>query len=266
MKLFYREWGRGEPLLILHGLYGCSDNWMTIAQKLAERFYVFAVDLRNHGNSPHADSHTYTDMSLDLEELFLLLQINSAHIIGHSMGGKVAMAFAADFPERIRSLTVVDIAPKNYLLYPNGTSQYEKHKQILDTFACIDLSNFSSRVEVEEVMKSRINDTFLALYLLKNLKRLPAGFSWKINVPVLQNYLLSIVSDVNADFFESRLPIFNYPVLFVKGALSEYISSADEFDIKRIYPEVRFCSINGATHYLHAEKPDEFIAAFLDFI
>jgi esterase len=132
MNLFYRETGKGIPVIILHGLYGCSDNWMYIARILSEKQRVIAVDCRNHGNSPHADTHTYPEMVTDLAWLFHDLKIEMAHLLGHSMGGKLAIAFAADYPEKIITLTVVDIAPKNYLDSPASEIQYAMHENILN--------------------------------------------------------------------------------------------------------------------------------------
>jgi esterase len=266
MNLFYRESGRGETVVVLHGLYGCSDNWMSIAKRISEKYRVIAIDLRNHGASPHMTSHTYSDMVSDIADLFDNLKIEQAHIIGHSMGGKVAMAYAADYPERILSLCVADIAPKNYLENLDGTFQFTIHSRILDTLLSIDLSKFDSRKEIEFEIAKTIRDPFVVSFIIKNLKRGSSGFEWKINIPVLKEYLPQIVGDIDYSFFEERLPIFNYPVLFIKGGLSKYIQDEDLPLIKRIYPDAQFEVIEGATHYLHAEKPDECLDFYLTFL
>jgi esterase len=266
MNLFYRETGRGEPVVLLHGLYGSSDNWMTIARKIAENYRVIAVDLRNHGNSSHAASNTYADMVADLAWLFHELELRTAHIMGHSMGGKVAMAFAADYPEKVKSLTVADIAPKDYLNLTKGVSQYQQHETILNALLSVDLLNLDSRKAVEAEISKTIDDPFVISFIMKNLRKGHAGFEWKINVEVLKKFLPEIIGGVDYDFFEERLPILTYPVLFIRGELSDYIQDEDLQRIKRIYPEAKFEINNGTTHYLHSERPDEFIECYIKFI
>jgi esterase len=266
MNLFYRESGRGEAVVVLHGLYGCSDNWMSFAKKISEKYRVIAIDLRNHGASPHFSSHTYPDMVSDIASFFDRMNIGKAHIIGHSMGGKVAMAYAADFPERIVSLAVADIAPKNYMEHPESTNQFKIHSAILDILLSVDLSKFYSRKAIESEIGKMISDPFVVSFIMKNLKRENSGFEWKINISVLKKYLPQIVGGVDYSLFEERLPIFNYPVLFIKGGLSNYIQEEDLPLIKRIYPDAQFEVIEGTTHYLHAEKPDEFIGCYCRFI
>jgi pimeloyl-ACP methyl ester carboxylesterase len=266
MNLFYREAGRGETVVILHGLYGCSDNWVSIARKMADRYRVISVDLRNHGSSPNAPTHTYSDMVTDVAWLFHELSIERAHIIGHSMGGKVAMAFAADYPEMVKSLAVADIAPKNYLLLPPATSQFENHTLILETLSELDLTKFETRKEIEYELREKITDPGVASFILKNLKRGSKGFEWKINVPVLKEYLPRIIGGIDYPYFNERLPITGFPVLFIKGESSTYILDEDLPLIRKVYPEVKFEIIKGATHFLHAEKPDEFLHYYLSFL
>lgn len=266
MGLFYRETGRGEPVVLLHGLYGCSDNWMTIARKISEQYRVIAVDLRNHGSSPNNPSHTYADMVTDLAWLFHELELDAAHIMGHSMGGKVAMAFAADYPEKVKSLAVADIAPKNYLLLSKESSQLGMHETILNTLLAVDLNAFDTRKNVELEISKTITDPFVVSFIMKNLKKGTAAFEWKINVPVLKEFLPEIIGGVDYSYFEDRLPIFSYLVIFIRGERSGYIKDDDLPLIKRMYPEAKFETIQGATHYLHAEKPGEFIDCYLNFL
>jgi pimeloyl-ACP methyl ester carboxylesterase len=132
MRLYYRELGKGEPLVILHGLYGSSDNWMSIGRELSSKYRVILVDQRNHGQSPHNNSHTYSDLALDLLELFDLLHLGEAIIVGHSMGGKVAMLFAAQYPDKVKALVVVDILPYSYREENGfGNTQEHEHRKIL---------------------------------------------------------------------------------------------------------------------------------------
>lgn len=263
MNLFFRESGRGEPVILLHGLFGCSDNWMSIARRIGETYRVISVDLRNHGNSPHYPTHTYHGMVSDIVALFEELSIEKAHIIGHSMGGKVAMAFTADYPEKTISLAVADIAPKNY---QENRIETLEHQTILNSLLSIDLGKYGSRKAVELEISENIEDPFVVSFIMKNLKKESSGYGWKINVPVLKEYLSEIVGGTDYAFFDERLPIFHYPVLFIRGGLSGYIKEEDIPLIRKIYPDSRIETIEGATHYLHAEKPDEFISCYLNFL
>lgn len=258
MRLFYRSLGKGSPVVILHGLYGASDNWMTIARILAEKYRVITVDLRNHGRSPHHPVHTYEAMVIDIARLFDELEIESACLIGHSMGGKLAMAFAADYPEKIRSLTVADIAPKNYLQTPASGIQLDLHNRILETLSGMDMSQYSSRKEIESALEPAIPDRLIRMFILKNLKKSDDSYEWRVNAPVLFNALPHILESVNINEYRVRIPIASYPVLFIKGSLSGYIINEDEILIREMYPEAKITEINGASHFLHAEKPVEF--------
>lgn len=266
MNLFYRTYGTGVPIVILHGLYGSSDNWMQIARMMPEGYRVIAVDLRNHGSSPHSLVNTYSEMVTDMAWLFHELEIEKAHLLGHSMGGKVAIAFANDFPEKILSLTVADIAPKNYLITPASAIQYDFHKRILKVLSEIDLSVYTSRKDVEEKLKESIPEKLVRQFILKNLHRVNHQFEWKINVQVLKQHLDHIITGVGWEEFLDRIPILLYPVLFIKGGLSGYIQNEDVSIIKKMYPEAKIETIENATHFLHAEKPEEFAAIFINFI
>lgn len=266
MNLFYREAGKGVPVIILHGLYGCSDNWMYIARIISEYYRVIAVDCRNHGNSPHTDTHTYTEMVTDLAWLFHELEIEKANVIGHSMGGKLAMAFASDFPEKIISLTVVDIAPKNYIETPASTIQFDMHKRILETLYNLNLNAFTSRNEIVNEIEKSIPEKEISGLILKNLKRKDKGFEWKINVPVLRANIDHILNGVDISDYEDRLPMTKYPVLFIRGGLSGYIQESDYQIIRKMYPQAIISTIEGTTHLLHSEKPDEFAEIYLNFL
>ncbi|HPR31753.1 MAG TPA: alpha/beta fold hydrolase [Prolixibacteraceae bacterium] len=266
MNLFYRETGEGLPLVILHGLYGSSDNWMSIARMLAHRYRVISVDLRNHGQSPHDPVHTYQAMVTDLAWLFHELELEKVHLVGHSMGGKLAMAFAADYPEKIRSLAVADIAPKNYLLTPASDIQIDLHNRILEALSRMDLSVFSSRKEIERELEQPIPERMIRMFILKNLKKSGKDLVWKVNAPVLLKSLPHILGSVNVDEYRDRIPITVYPVLFVRGTLSGYIKPGDESLIREMYPDARIVSMENASHFLHAEQPEQFAALLKEFL
>ncbi|MDA3931063.1 MAG: alpha/beta fold hydrolase, partial [Prolixibacteraceae bacterium] len=257
MNLYYRIEGEGTPLVILHGLYGSSDNWMQIA-RMIKGYQVIAVDHRNHGASPHSTDNHFDDMVSDLAWLFHELEIEKAHLLGHSMGGKVAIAFALDYPEKILSLTVADITPKNYLRTPASAIQYDFHKKILAVLGSIDLSLFSSRKDIEKILENQLPEKFVRQFILKNLQRKDKKFEWKINVPVISENLEHIIEGVDSNEYLDRIPITNYPVLFIKGELSKYIQEEDKAIILKMFPDSKMEIIKNATHFLHAEKPIEF--------
>ena len=264
MKLNYRKYGSGPTLIILHGLYGSSDNWIPIARKLEDHFTVLLPDLRNHGASPHAATHSYADMVNDLEEFYSETNTTSAFLIGHSMGGKVAMQFAADHPEKIDRLMIVDIAPKNYLTDNTNFKHIRQHQMILEILENPDLSRFHSRKELDDFLSLRIKEETVRQFLSKNIRRTQEGsFEWKINAPVLRDSFRGIVGEVDSGWFAERTPILSYPVTFLRGLNSEYVSDADWKEIRKIYPEATLVDFSDAGHWLHAEKPDQFVAAVL---
>jgi esterase len=264
MSLFYRKTGSGPPLIILHGLYGSSDNWTAIGRKLGESNTVFMIDLRNHGHSPHFESHTYNDMKNDLVLFFRHHHIDKATLLGHSMGGKTAMWFAADYPEHIEKLIIADIAPKNYFLL-NEQSQYYLHYNILLAMIGVNFSIATKREDVADILSGKIDNEQIRSFLSKNLvrDRESQKLKWRINVRVLFDYLDEIVSGVNPNWFSDRIPILAYPITFIRGLKSNYILDEDKRLIRNIYPDSRIVDIHEAGHWLHAEKPDEFISAVL---
>ena len=267
MNLFFREVGEGFPIVIVHGLYGSSDNWLTIAQKLSSDYKVYMIDQRNHGRSPNSEEHSYEAMKNDLAEFFDQQKIEKAILMGHSMGGKTAMCFAADYPERIEKLIVVDIAPKDYFLL-NDESQYYLHNNILGAMLELDFNRIESRKQVEDFLKERIDSTQIVQFLLKNVHRNKENhrYEWRLNVRVLYDNLDEIIKGVDAHWFDDRLPITNYPVLFIKGANSNYILAEDFTSIRRIYPEAEIVEIPDAGHWLHAEQPQLFMESLWRFI
>jgi esterase len=264
MELFYRKEGKGPVVVIIHGLYGSSDNWLNMGKRLAEKHTVFILDQRNHGRSGFSDQNSYDDMKDDLSEFFRRQQVDSATLIGHSMGGKTAMWFAADYPEKVEKLVIADIAPKNYLQMNNG-SQYQLHRNILLAMQEIDFNRVNNRNDVDDLLAEKIDDSRIRKFLLKNVMRdkKTKKYTWRLNVDVLYNFLDEIVGGVNRQWFEDRIPIRNYPVIFIRGLKSNYILPGDEALIREIYPEASIIDIPGAGHWLHAEKPKEFMDAVM---
>ncbi|MHA7108947.1 alpha/beta fold hydrolase [Sunxiuqinia elliptica] len=269
MQLFFREEGKSnsQTIVIVHGLYGSSDNWLTVGKKLGLNYHVYLIDQRNHGRSPNADSHTYENMTEDLAAFFEEHQIEKATVIGHSMGGKTAMFFAAEYPEKVEKLIVADIAPKNYLDLQEK-SQYYLHQHILESLKEVRQQQYESREEIADFLRLKLDNESLVLFLLKNVYRNKEThkFDCRINVDVLYDYLDEVISGVNYRWLEDRMPILNYPVLFIKGEKSPYISDEDVQRIREIYPEVQFENIPNAGHWLHAEQPQLFMEALERFI
>ena len=267
IKLNFRKSGSGPAFLILHGLYGASDNWISIAKKLEERFTVYIPDLRNHGHSPHTTTHTFQDMTDDLYRFFNDQSISNATILGHSMGGKLAMMFSAEYPELVKCLIVADIAPKSYGSDNQAFKSVLQHELILELMEELNLVAVDSRKEIDQFLSEKLSDHSLRQFLIKNIHRNKEGyFEWKINVPVLKYGLRSITTEVNGEWFSSRQPILNYPVTFIRGLNSDYISDSDIPAIKIIYPEARIIDIPDAGHWLHAEQPEKFIDAVLSSV
>lgn len=263
-KLNFRRFGEGEPLIIMHGLYGSSDNWMSIARSLMDFFSVYILDLRNHGASPHYIEHNYDVMVDDLAEFMNSQQIYQSIILGHSMGGKVAMFFAAAFPERVKKLIVVDISPRTYTTN-KGDAQYKEHSLILDALSNLDIRNLKTREDAQKQLKPSIKSPRVLQFLLKNLKRdKHRNFIWKLNINVLKKNLPNIL--IGLENKSDELVLFQGSVLFIKSGNSYYINKDDEELISTLFNNAKIETIENASHWVHAEKPDEFIKLVMKFM
>lgn len=252
MQLHFKQLGSGEPLVLLHGLFGSGDSWFGVAPKLAEKFHVLAPDLRNHGHSPHHPEMDYPLMAADVEKFFAAQKIERACVIGHSMGGKVAMQFALDFPARVKKLVVVDMAPRSYK---------RTHDHIFAALLALDLPSFQTRQQIEDALAPAIPSLNLRRFLLKNLGRDEQGkLIWKMNLRgVAENYfhLGKVLSEEK---------FFAGPTLFIRGGRSDYINAADEVEIRRQFPAAEIQDIPAAGHWVHADAPEEFVRLVLDYI
>jgi len=243
MKLHFREMGQGTPLLILHGLFGSSDNWLTIAKQLAASYHVFIIDQRNHGQSPHSNIWNYTVMAQDIEEFCILHQLNEIYIVGHSMGGKTVMKLAELFPKRIKKMMVIDIAPRYYPVH---------HHQILNALKSIDFNIVNTRKQAEEVLHSAIEDFGTRQFLLKNIYWIDENkLAWRFNLEVIANHIEIVGEATPAD----EKVICNIPVCFVKGEKSDYIKKEDEQLIASQFSNSEILTIANAGHWVHAENP-----------
>lgn len=253
MKLNFKQYSvAGEPLLILHGLLGSLGNWGWQSRQLATDFAVTGLDMRNHGGSPHADSMDYASMANDVLEFMDDNTIERCHVLGHSMGGKVAMQLALSAPKRVDRLVVADIAPVTY----RG-----EHDTIFAGLLAIDLKKIKSRNEADAVLIQYEEDELVRQFLLTNLLRNADGeFYWRVNLPILQSNYAKLRDAPSAD------GPFEGPVLFVKGALSNYIAEKHRQAILALFPDATTKVIMHTGHWLHAEKPQTFYRIVHDFL
>lgn len=243
-KLFYRELGQGQPIVILHGIFGSSDNWLTQARILSEHYRIFSLDLRNHGQSPHDAQFDYPVMVSDLETFIDSHQLQNPIVIGHSMGGKVAMNFALAHPEKLEKLIVVDIAPKPYNL---------EHYVIIEGLKAVPIQTLTSRQEADAALAPFVPEPDVRQFLLKNLQRKPeGGFTWKINLPVIDKNLSNIGLDLHYP------GTFDKPTLFIRGAKSKYVKDEDVNRIHQVFPNMTMETLDTG-HWVQAEKPKEFV-------
>lgn len=266
MQLYFKELGPANvaapPLVMLHGLFGSSDNWLGVAPKLAQHRRIFLVDLRNHGLSPHSDDMTFALMAGDIADFLNARQVDRAHVLGHSLGGKVAMQFAFTNQARVDRLVVVDIAPRAYA---------PEHLPIFKALLALDLAQYNSRTEIEKALAPKIPDLTLCRFLLKNLKSSSftssssssnmRSFDWRIPLQSLFANYSKLCEAI------APAPAFTKPTLFLRGGKSPYVSDADVPQIRQLFPQATIETISTARHWVHADAPEEFvncISAFLD--
>ena len=259
VELNHRITGEGAPLILLHGLFGSLENLGGIARRLQDTWQIHALDQRNHGSSPHTDTMDYPAMADDVIAYMDNQGIERASLLGHSMGGKVAMQVALKAPERVEKLIVADIAPVNYK---------PRHDAVLDGLKSIELSGVRSRQDADKLLAEFVDMPSTRQFLLKNLERIPREeqdedgpmFRWRLNVPVID-----ACYDNLARAPEGRGP-FRGPVLFLKGEESAYIQQKHQDEIQTLFPAAELRIIKGTGHWLHAEKADTFAALCRRFL
>jgi len=251
MLLHAKVMGQGQPLIILHGLFGSSDNWITLGKKFAGSFQVHLIDLRNHGRSFHADEMNYTLMVNDLSHYIDHYQLKNIILLGHSMGGKIAMKLAAEQPEMIEKLLVADMAPK---VYP------PHHQNIIKALLSVDFSKISTRKEVNQVLECYIAKPPVRQFILKNVYwKADKQLAFRMNVPTLAKCYNQLMGfDLHGQFHR--------PVLFLKGEKSFYIQLEDLPHIHSFFPQAKITTITKAGHWLHAENPNDFYTEVIRFI
>src|SRR5690554_761708 len=245
--------GSGKPFVILHGFLGMGDNWKTLGMRWAEDGYeVHLLDLRNHGRSFHSEDFSYEVMAEDVNRYCDEHDLHEIIILGHSMGGKVAMQFAVDFPKRISKLIVADIGPKEYPRH---------HQDILDALSALDFTEIKSRRDAETALSENIREQGTRLFVLKNLYRnSKKELDLRLNLPVLSEKIDAVGIALPED------AVYNGETLFLAGENSRYIQTEDGPLIKKHFPEAVIETISAAGHWLHADNPDEFFSRCTEFI
>ncbi|MCK4708250.1 MAG: alpha/beta fold hydrolase [Gammaproteobacteria bacterium] len=244
--------GEGDPLLIIHGLFGSSRNWKSLAKQFSEGFQVILLDLRNHGDSPFDLAMDYEVMVDDVIELMGKLSIQSAHILGHSMGGKVAMKLNQLYPERVNKLVIADIAPIGYT---------HDHDEIIDPVLELDLSTIISRKDADNQLEASIPDQRIRLFLLQNLAFKQGKARWNLNWKALKENMNSIVGYEDISHWS-----LHNPCLFIRGELSDYITDKSWNLITQHFTAAEKVTLANAGHWLHAEQPAAFYDAVVKFI
>lgn len=242
-----------SPIIILHGLFGSSRNWHPVARSLSETSSVYALDLRNHGKSPHSDSMTYPAMADDIAEFMACHHISEARFIAHSMGGKAAMWLALTQPQRVQKLVVVDIAPVNYR---------HNFSTVLNAFDAVPLERISSRKEADQYLAQYLSEPDLRQFLLQNLQLKNGHYQWRLNLEVIKKAIKNITGFPDTE----NITPFEKRVLFVGGGQSDYLSRDYHAQTRQLFPLASFSMIKQAGHWLHAEQPELFMTLIKPYL
>jgi len=253
VKLNSKIIGEGDPIIILHGLFGMLDNWATIAKKLADSGYMcIMLDQRDHGRSPHTAAFDYDLLADDLAAFMDDNWIFRAHLMGHSMGGKTAINFAAKHPDKLEKLIIVDMGIKTY---------QDGHSDIFRALMDIDVTNVENRSEVEKILSKNINEESTVQFLMKSLSRSKkGGYEWKMNLPLLWSSYANILEQITISE-----PI-DVPTCFIRGERSMYVLNSDIAELKSHFLNFELKTIKNAGHWIHAERPNELLSEILHFL
>jgi esterase len=253
MGLNFKKYGEGEAvLIILHGLFGSLDNWQSLGKQFGEHFTTYVLDQRNHGRSPHFDKHNYKAMAADLLQFLESENIEEAHLLGHSMGGKTVMQFSIENPQFIKKMVVVDIAPKYYAPH---------HQNIIAALESVNFETITDRKEVQAKIEESIQEPGIVQFLMKGITRKDKEtLGWKFNLKVLSAQIENIGEALEGFAY------FTNPTLFVRGENSNYITEDDIDVIEDIFPMAQYTTIDDAGHWLHAENPVQFFDKVMNFL
>jgi len=248
LHLAFEATGDGSPVVILHGLFGSSRNWRGVARALEPHHRVYCVDLRNHGRSPWDASMTYPEMADDVRMLIESEELDRPVVMGHSMGGKTAMTFALETPELVGRLIVVDIAPVSYV---------DRFTSYLDAMRAIDTQSLTKRADAMHQLAAKVHDPGVVGFLAQNLVPRGDHFDWRLNLAAIAA-AVPVLSGFPA---ELMLRSYRGPAMLIRGSLSDYVQPADQAALAKPFPAMRVVEIEGAGHWVHADRPAEFVAA-----
>lgn len=260
VDLYFTEQGEGFPLIIIHGLFGSADNWRTLAKKFAEHYKVYCIDLRNHGRSPHINDMSYGAMAADLLKFMQDRDIDQAHIIGHSMGGKVAMQLALSHPESVAKLVVADIAP---VVYEHG------HDDVIDAFYAVrNAGGVASRKEADQLMSQHVSELGIRQFLITNLEKKDTGkMEWRVGLDQIRDNYESVILAPSLTTESGQVgQVFGGDSLFIRGDRSNYVLDQYRPQIDALFPNAELQTVEGTGHWLHAEKPLEFLERISTFL
>lgn len=257
MQLFFRRYGdiNNPSIIILHGLFGVSDNWVSFARRLSmEGFNVWALDQRNHGRSPQSPNFNYLALTDDLFDFIDEHEIEDPIIIGHSMGGKVAMRFALENPHLVKKMLIVDITMKAY-------GPRDNHKDIIKAMKAVDFSKVETRQDVENQVSPFIPEIRIRQFIMKHLRRTEGNqFEWQINIGGIEPNLDQMFDAIDT------INKFNKPALFIRGGASDYILPGDYDQIRYNFPRAEIITIEGASHWVHVEAAERFYTLAFGFV
>ena len=252
VNLHFKAQGSGSPIILIHGLFGSNDNLGLLARQLKENHKVISVDLRNHGLSAHNQHHDYPSMAQDIIALLDQEQISTCSIIGHSMGGKVAMSLCDRIPDLIKKVVIIDIAPVAY----SG----HHHQNVFNALTALQSEVILSRTQADNVMSHHIEDHGVRQFLLKSLyKRDQNQYQLRFNAPILMQSYDNIMG-------WQEISPYNKPILFIKGQNSSYLLPEHHSAIQRQFPQAKAHIVAQAGHWVHAEKPDQVSRIILNFL
>lgn len=249
--LHFKVAGDGEPLILLHGLFGSLENLGAVARLLASDFKVYSVDLPNHGRSAHQDRVGLAQMARAVSHWMAEIDLREAALIGHSLGGKVAMEVALTHPKRVASLVVIDIAP---VRYP------PRHQDVFAGLNAVELSALASRADADAALAAHVQDPAVRSFLLKNLVKSDVGFQWRMHLADIKRQYPQLIDENRTD------AVCLAPTLFLKGGASDYIRAEHQQAIARRFPQAEFKVVANAGHWLHAEKPELTVTLIRKFL
>ena len=252
MTLNHKSFGDGKPLVILHGLLGSLDNWVTVSKYLAKKYKVYVIDLPNHGKSYHTKHFSYKNMANDLDSFFVEHGLTKFSLLGHSMGGKLALKYVDMFQNKIDKLILVDIANQNY--------ESTRFNNVFDAIFSISLNNLKSRKDADSIVSEIIKNAGERHFVLKNLKRTGQGFEWSPNINLLYSNLSAISSKISLNNKVKK------STLLILGENSNYFTDQDKNDLSNEFEKYLIKSVKNSGHWVHAENPKDFILVLEAFL